>query len=86
MTNSRDEYEIFAEGVLEILPDGDGFLRSSDDNYQPSPDDIYVSLRQIEEFHLKTGDTISGRVRLPLAGEQYFTLIKVDAVNFKLLP
>src|ERR1700759_1614047 len=74
---------IFAEGVLEILPDGYGFLRSPDYNYLPGPDDIYVSPSQIRKFDLRTGDTVSGQVRPPKDGERYFALIKVEAVNFE---
>src|SRR3970040_1277689 len=74
---------IFAEGVLEVLPDGFGFLRAPDYNYLPGPDDIYVSPSQIRKFDLRTGDTVSGQVRPPKDGERYFALIKVDAVNFE---
>jgi len=74
---------IFAEGVLEILPEGYGFLRSPDYNYLPSPDDIYVSPSQIKRFDLRTGDTISGQVRPPKDGERYFALLRVEAVNFE---
>ncbi len=74
---------IFAEGVLEILPDGFGFLRSPDYNYLPGPDDIYVSPSQIRRFDLPTGDTVSGQVRPPKEGERYFALLKVEAVNFE---
>ena len=77
------EGHIFAEGVLEILPDGYGFLRSPDYNYLPGPDDIYVSPSQIRKFDLKTGDTISGQVRPPHEGEKYFALVKIEAVNFE---
>src|SRR5574338_1614008 len=80
---SEKEGHIFAEGVLEILPDGYGFLRSPDYNYLPGPDDIYVSPSQIRKFDLKTGDTISGQVRLPHEGEKYFALVKIEAVNFE---
>jgi len=80
---SEKEGHIFAEGVLEILPDGYGFLRSPDYNYLPGPDDIYVSPSQIRKFDLKTGDTISGQVRPPHEGEKYFALVKVEAVNFE---
>lgn len=73
---------IFAEGVLEVLPDGFGFLRAPDYNYLPSPDDIYVSPSQIRRFELRTGDTVSGQVRPPKEGERYFALIKLEAVNF----
>src|SRR5438034_315446 len=72
---SEKEGHIFAEGVLEILPDGYGFLRSPDYNYLPGPDDIYVSPSQIRKFDLKTGDTISGQVRPPHEGEKYFVLM-----------
>jgi len=74
---------IFAEGVLEILPDGFGFLRSPNYNYLPCPDDIYVSPSQIRKFDLRTGDIVSGQVRPPKEGERYFALLKVEAVNFE---
>src|SRR5713101_1434686 len=74
---------IFGEGVLEILPDGFGFLRAPSYNYLPGPDDIYVSPSQIRRFDLRTGDTVSGQVRPPKEGERYFALIKVEAVNFE---
>jgi transcription termination factor Rho len=74
---------IFAEGVLEILSEGYGFLRSTDYNYLPGPDDIYVSPSQIKRFDLRTGDTISGQVRPPKDGERYFALLRVEAVNFE---
>src|SRR3979409_908229 len=80
---SEKEGHIFAEGVLEILPDGYGFLRSPDYNYLPGPDEIYVSPSQIRKFDLKTGDTISGQVRPPHEGEKYFALVKIEAVNFE---
>jgi transcription termination factor Rho len=80
---SEKEGHIFAEGVLEILPDGYGFLRSPDYNYLPGPDDIYGSPSQIRKFDLKTGDTISGQVRPPHEGEKYFALVKIEAVNFE---
>jgi len=80
---SEKEGHIFAEGVLEILPDGYGFLRSPDYNYLQGPDDIYVSPSQIRKFDLKTGDTISGQVRPPHEGEKYFALVKIEAVNFE---
>ena len=73
---------IFGEGVLEILPDGFGFLRSPDYNYLPGPDDIYISPSQIRKFNLRTGDTVSGQIRPPKEGERYFALLKVEAVNF----
>ncbi|MEI7590569.1 MAG: transcription termination factor Rho [Deltaproteobacteria bacterium] len=72
---------ISGNGVLEILPDGFGFLRAVDYNYLPSPDDIYVSPSQIRRFGLRTGDTISGEVRPPREGEKYFALLKVDSIN-----
>src|SRR5205809_550020 len=74
---------IFAEGVLEVLPDGFGFLRAPDYNYLPGPDDIYVSPSQIRRFDLRTGDTISGQVRPPKDTERYFALLKVEAINFE---
>jgi transcription termination factor Rho len=74
---------LFAEGVLEILPDGYGFLRAPESNYLPGPDDIYVSPSQIRKFDLRTGDTVSGQVRPPKEGERYFALIKVEAINFE---
>jgi transcription termination factor Rho len=74
---------IFSEGVLEILPDGFGFLRAPEYCYLPGPDDIYVSPSQIRKFGLRTGDTISGQIRPPKEDERYFALIKVDAVNFE---
>lgn len=74
---------ISSEGVLEMMPDGYGFLRSSDYNYLSSPDDVYVSPSQIKLFGLKTGDTVTGSVRPPKEGEKYFALLKVDAINGK---
>ncbi|MCX5692809.1 MAG: transcription termination factor Rho [Candidatus Omnitrophica bacterium] len=74
---------IFGEGVLEILPDGFGFLRSPNYNYLPCPDDIYISPSQIRKFDLRTGDTVSGQIRPPKEGERYFALLKVEAVNFE---
>lgn len=71
----------FSKGVLEVLPDGYGFMRSSDYNYLPSPDDIYVSPSQIKKFSLRTGDFISGQVRPPKEGERFFALLRVEAVN-----
>ena len=75
---------IYGEGVLEILPDGFGFLRSPAYNYLPGPDDIYVSPSQIRRFGLRTGDTISGEIRQPKEGERYFALLKVEKINFEL--
>ena len=74
---------IFAQGVLEILEDGFGFLRSPNYNYLPGPDDIYVSHSQIKRFNLRTGDTVSGQIRPPKNDEKYFALIRVEAVNFE---
>ena len=74
---------IFSEGVLEILPDGYGFLRSSDTNYLPGPDDIYISPSQIKRFSLRTGDMVSGQIRPPKENERFFALIKVEAVNYE---
>ncbi len=74
---------IFAEGVLEILPEGYGFLRSPAYNYLPGPDDIYVSPSQIKRFDLHTGDTVSGQVRPPKEGERYFALLRVEAINLE---
>jgi transcription termination factor Rho len=74
---------MFGNGVLEVLPEGFGFLRSPNYNYLPSPDDIYVSPSQIRKFSLKTGDTVSGQIRPPKDNEKYFALLKVEAVNFE---
>jgi len=74
---------MFGEGVLEILPEGFGFLRSPNFNYLPCPDDIYISPSQIRKFDLRTGDTVSGQIRPPKEGEKYFALLKVEAVNFE---
>ena len=74
---------IYSEGVIEILPDGFGFLRSPDYNYLPGPDDIYVSPSQIRRFGLRTGDTISGQIRPPKDNERYYALLKVERVNFQ---
>ncbi len=78
----KDGY-IYGEGVLEILPDGFGFLRAPSYNYLPGSDDIYVSPSQIRRFDLRTGDTISGQIRPPKEGERYFALLKVESVNFE---
>lgn len=74
--------DIYGDGVLEILQDGFGFLRSAEGSYLAGPDDIYVSPSQIRRFNLRTGDTISGKIRPPKEGERYFALLKVDAINF----
>ncbi len=73
---------IFAEGVLEILPDGYGFLRSPQNSYLPGPDDIYISPSQIRLFNLKTGDTVYGQTRSPKEGERFFALLRIETVNF----
>jgi transcription termination factor Rho len=73
---------VFSEGVFEALPEGYGFLRAPEHNYLPSSDDIYVSPSQIRKFDLRVGDTVSGQARLPGAGEKYFSLVKVEAINF----
>ncbi len=75
--------QIYGEGVLEILPDGFGFLRAPDYNYLPGPDDIYISPSQIRRFNLKTGDTVSGQIRPPKDSERYFALLKVETVNYQ---
>ncbi|HEY9013389.1 MAG TPA: transcription termination factor Rho [Devosia sp.] len=77
------EVEITGEGVVEVLPDGFGFLRSPDANYLPGPDDIYVSPSQIRRFSLRTGDTVEGEIRSPKEGERYFALLKVSTINFE---
>ncbi len=74
---------IFGEGVLEILPDGFGFLRSPEANYLPGPDDIYVSPEILRQFSLRTGDTITGQIRPPKESERYFALLKVETINFE---
>jgi len=82
-TLADEEVEISAGGVLEVLQDGFGFLRSADANYLSGPDDIYVSPSQIKRFGLRTGDTVEGTVRGPREGERYFALLKVDSINFE---
>lgn len=80
---ARKEWRRYlGDGVLEILQDGFGFLRSADSSYLAGPDDIYVSPSQIRRFNLRTGDTISGKIRPPKEGERYFALLKVNEVNF----
>jgi transcription termination factor Rho len=81
LKKTSEEDSIFGEGVLEILPDGFGFLRSSDYNYLPGADDIYVSPSQIRRFGLRTGDTVLGEIRTPKEGERYFALLKIEKVN-----
>ena len=74
---------IFGDGVLEVLQDGFGFLRSPEANYLPGPDDIYVSPSQVRRFGLRTGDTVEGEIRAPKNGERYFALLKVTDINFE---
>ncbi|MDZ4677347.1 MAG: transcription termination factor Rho [Oligoflexia bacterium] len=81
LKKQAEKGEIYGEGVLEILPDGFGFLRAPDYNYLPGPDDIYVSPSQIRRFNLRTGDTVSGTIRPPKEGERYFALLKVEVLN-----
>ncbi|MEE8484287.1 MAG: transcription termination factor Rho [Nitrospinota bacterium] len=80
-SQTKDDSAIYGEGVLEILPDGFGFLRAPNSNYLPGPDDMYVSPSQIRKFDLRTGDTIAGEIRPPKEGERYFALLKVEAIN-----
>ncbi|WP_137150485.1 transcription termination factor Rho [Devosia sp. FKR38] len=80
---AAQEVDITGEGVVEVLPDGFGFLRSPDANYLPGPDDIYVSPSQIRRFGLRTGDTVEGQIRSPKEGERYFALLKVNTINFE---
>jgi transcription termination factor Rho len=80
--HAKSGEDIFGDGVLEILPDGFGFLRSADSSYLAGPDDIYVSPSQIRRFNLRTGDTIAGKIRHPKDGERYFALLKVDLINY----
>ena len=79
---AEQEVEIIGEGVVEVLQDGFGFLRSASANYLPGPDDIYISPSQIRRFSLKTGDTVEGPIRSPKEGERYFALLKVNTINF----
>ncbi len=80
---AMQEVEIVGEGVVEVLQDGFGFLRSANANYLPGPDDIYISPSQIRRFSLKTGDTVEGPIRSPKEGERYFALLKVNTINFE---
>jgi transcription termination factor Rho len=80
---AAQDTDIIGEGVVEVLPDGFGFLRSPDANYLPGPDDIYVSPSQIRRFSLRTGDTVEGEIRSPKDGERYFALLKVNSINFE---
>ncbi|MBV9523328.1 MAG: transcription termination factor Rho [Alphaproteobacteria bacterium] len=79
---AENEVAIYGDGVLEILQDGFGFLRSPEANYLPGPDDIYVSPSQVRRFGLRTGDTVEGQIRSPKDGERYFALLKVNSINF----
>src|SRR5881275_488873 len=80
---AENDVAIYGDGVLEILQDGFGFLRSPEANYLPGPDDIYVSPSQVRRFSLRTGDTVEGQIRSPKDGERYFALIKVNKINFE---
>ena len=80
---AENDTPIYGDGVLEILTDGFGFLRSPESNYLPGPDDIYVSPSQVRRFGLRTGDTVEGQIRSPKDGERYFALLKVDTANFE---
>ena len=80
--HAKSGESIFGDGTLEILQDGFGFLRSPDSSYLAGPDDIYVSPSQIRRFNLRTGDTVSGKIRPPKDSERYFALLKVDKINF----
>ena len=80
--HAKSGEDIYGDGVLEILQDGFGFLRSADSSYLAGPDDIYVSPSQIRRFNLRTGDTIAGKIRPPKEGERYFALLKVNDINF----
>ena len=82
-TQARDNGLIYTEGVLEILPDGYGFLRSSKFSYLPGPDDVYVSPTQVRRFSLQTGDTVTGSIRKPKSGEKYYALVQIDAINLE---
>jgi transcription termination factor Rho len=82
--HAKSGEDIYGDGVLEILQDGFGFLRSAEGSYLAGPDDIYVSPSQIRRFNLRTGDTISGKIRPPKDSERYFALLKVGEVNFSL--
>ena len=80
---AENDVPIYGDGVLEVLPDGFGFLRSPEANYLAGPDDIYVSPNQVRRFGLRTGDTVEGQIRSPTDGERYFALLKVNADQFR---
>ncbi len=80
---AENDVAIFGDGVIEVLQDGFGFLRSPEANYLPGPDDIYVSPSQVRRFSLRTGDTVEGQIRSPKEGERYFALLKVNEINFE---
>jgi transcription termination factor Rho len=80
---AENDTTIIGEGVMEVLADGFGFLRSPDANYLPGPDDIYVSPSQIRRFALRSGDTVEGEIRSPKDGERYFALLKLNKINFE---
>ena len=80
---AENDVPISGDGVLEVLPDGFGFLRSPEANYLPGPDDIYVSPNQVRRFGLRTGDTVEGQIRSPRDGERYFALVKINNINFE---
>src|SRR5437763_3955937 len=80
---AENDVPISGDGVLEVLSDGFGFLRSPEANYLPGPDDIYVSPNQVRRFGLRTGDTVEGQIRSPRDGERYFALLKVNSINFE---
>ncbi|MDH5773038.1 MAG: Rho termination factor N-terminal domain-containing protein, partial [Rhodospirillaceae bacterium] len=80
---AEDGTAIYGDGVLEVLQDGFGFLRSPEANYLPGPDDIYVSPSQVRRFGLRTGDTVEGEIRSPKEGERYFALLKLNTINFE---
>src|SRR5215475_12655433 len=82
-TLANNDQAIYGDGVLEVLQDGFGFLRSPEANYLPGPDDIYVSPSQVRRFGLRTGDTVEGEIRSPKDGERYFALLKVNKINFE---
>ena len=81
--HAKSGEDIYGDGVLEILQDGFGFLRSANGSYLAGPDDIYVSPSQIRRFNLRTGDTVSGKIRPPKDGERYFAMLKVSEINFE---